>query len=184
MANAAYCLATNPAEQEKLIEEIDQVLGEDGEISIDATSKMNFLDACVKETLRLWPSVVRVERRSLCDFKLDQLTIPKGSYAFIPVYAVHRDPQNYEDPDSFKPERFMPENKSKIKPATFIPFADGPRNCLGYKFALIMLKLSLVYILRKYTIVACDKTNVIKVLYSYLFTFIFTYIFNFIFNRI
>lgn len=54
-----------------------------------------------------------------------------GDLIFVPVVAIHRDPEFYPDPDRFDPERFSDELKHRIKPFTYLPFGSGPRNCLG-----------------------------------------------------
>lgn len=51
--------------------------------------------------------------------------------AWIPVAAIHHDPQYYTNPKKFEPERFSDENKSKINPSAYLPFGTGPRNCIG-----------------------------------------------------
>lgn len=55
----------------------------------------------------------------------------KGTVVMIPLYPIHRDPENYTEPEVFDPERFNEENKRNIKPFTYIPFGAGPRNCVG-----------------------------------------------------
>jgi cytochrome P450 family 9 len=49
----------------------------------------------------------------------------------VPVWAIHRNPEYFPDPDKFDPDRFSEENKGKIKPFTYMPFGNGPRNCIG-----------------------------------------------------
>ena len=68
----------------------------------------------------------------------------------IPVYAMHHDPQYFPDPEQFRPERFMPENKSQLTAYTFLPFGVGPRNCVGMRFALMNVKTAVVNLLPKY----------------------------------
>ena len=64
-------------------------------------------------------------------FSGTKVRIPKGTRIFIPAYAIQRDPQIYPDPETFDPERFNEENIKQRHPSFYIPFGDGPRNCIG-----------------------------------------------------
>ena len=68
--------------------------------------------------------------------------------------------RDYENPEEFDPERFMPENRHKIKPYTYLPFGAGPRNCIGLRFALLEAKLSLSKLIQKYKFVRSENTDV------------------------
>jgi cytochrome P450 len=152
-------LVINPAVQQNIITELDREL--DGEEpDFDNINKLVYIDACIHESLRLVPSVARIERRSVCDCKLGNIFVPKGTYIIIPIQAVHRDPDNFENPDDFEPERFLPQNKSKIKSGTYLAFADGPRNCIGMRFALLEIKFGLAKLLKRYKFEKCEETEV------------------------
>lgn len=90
------------------------------------------------ETLRKWPPLVVTDRVCTNTYTIQPeqpgevpVTLKKDDAIWIPIYAIHRDPANYPDPDKFDPERFNDENKRDIKPMSFIPFGVGPRNCIG-----------------------------------------------------
>ena len=68
----------------------------------------------------------------------------------IPVSAVHHDPSYYPEPYRFNPDRFMPENKHKLIPYTYLPFGAGPRNCVGMRFAYQEIRLCLAAIVLRY----------------------------------
>ncbi len=102
----------------------------------------------------------RIDRRTTKDCMLDNIYLPKDTIIIIPLWALHLDPDNFEEPNLFKPERFLAENEDSIKPYTYLPFATGPRNCIGMRFAQMELKSSLVRILQKLEFVACDQTKV------------------------
>jgi len=159
LTNLAYNLVKNPSKQQKLIKEINEKLN-GIEPDFDNINQLSYLDACIKESLRLEPSSVRIERRSICDCKLGDIFIPKDTYVVVPTKAVHRDPDNFEDADQFIPERFLPENIHNIKPGTYLPFADGSRNCVGVKFALLELKYCLAKLYNKYELIECYETEV------------------------
>jgi cytochrome P450 family 3 subfamily A len=158
----SYELALHPDIQERLYEEIKSVFDENGEIPYEILSKLPFLDSIISETLRLHPPVMKLIREAMEDIDLDNFNvkIQKGVIAEIPVYAIHHDPEFYENPLLFNPDRFMPENRSKITPYTYLPFGAGPRNCIGMRFALLEAKLALAKITRKFRFFRTPKTDV------------------------
>lgn len=76
----------------------------------------------------------------------------------FPIYAMHHDPANFDEPDKFLPERFMHENKHLIKPYTYMPFGQGPRNCIGMRFALLEAKLALAKVFLNTRLTSSPKT--------------------------
>lgn len=70
------------------------------------------------------------------------LVIEKGVSVIVPIWGIHHDPKYFPNPDSFDPERFNSENKAKIVPCSYLPFGEGPRNCIG-KFAFDKKKFSI-----------------------------------------
>src|SRR2546422_709950 len=105
---------------------------------------MKYLDAVIQESLRLFPALVRLERRAAEDYELGDtgITVPKGMIVGMPVYTMQRDPEQYPEPESFKPERFLPENRDTHHPLSHLPFGDGPRNCIAKRMALMETKLA------------------------------------------
>ncbi len=69
-----------------------------------------------------------------------------------------KDSKYYPDPLVFNPERFGPDAKANRNPYTYLPFGQGPRNCLGMRFALLQMKIALAKVLSKYRVVPCEKT--------------------------
>lgn len=87
----------------------------------------------IPETLRKYPPGFVLTRKSLNDhtFTDSKISIPKGTKVLIPVYAIHHDPRIYPNPDKFDPERFN-EDVANARPSmTYLPFGDGPKNCIG-----------------------------------------------------
>lgn len=95
------------------------------------------------------------------DYKIPEtdLVIPKGMGIFIPVLGFHRDPEIYENPMEFKPERFekSPNGEGNAKGIFYLPFGDGPRNCIGMRLGKVTTKLGLAIVLSKFTLEFCDK---------------------------
>ena len=90
------------------------------------------------ETMRLYPALAVIPREVTRDYPLPdgKGVLDKGTRVFIPVYAIHRDPEYYPDPDRFDPERFTVENKKTRPNYTYLPFGEGPRFCIGKKPSL------------------------------------------------
>ncbi|XP_020293989.1 probable cytochrome P450 4aa1 isoform X2 [Pseudomyrmex gracilis] len=150
VAITLFFLANNPKCQKKCIDELDQIFGNDNRLPTMADLKeMNYLDMCIKESLRLYPSVPIFARTVSQDVKIGKYVIPAGCGVFISPYMTHRLSHHFPDPYSFKPERFSPENSKTRHPYAFIPFSAGPRNCIGYKFAMLEMKSVISAVLRK-----------------------------------
>ncbi|CAL1290446.1 unnamed protein product [Larinioides sclopetarius] len=160
---ATYELALNPDVQEKVYQEIVDTLKEaNGELTYDTLKSMKYLDCIISETLRLYPPVLRNERQSVAEYTLGDtgITIPKNMLISIPVFAMHRDPEFFPNPDKFDPDRFTPEERQKRDPYCYQPFGAGPRNCVGMRFVLTEVKLCLAYVIANFKIKKSPKTQV------------------------
>ncbi|XP_044732402.1 probable cytochrome P450 4aa1 [Chrysoperla carnea] len=154
LAFCLYSLAKHQEHQDIVIKELDTIF-KDSSRSPNARDldEMCYLEQCIKETLRLYPSVPLVARKISEDIKLnDKYTIPKNCTVFISPYFTQRLPDIYPDPDNFIPSRFSREEILKRHPYSFIPFSAGPRNCIGYKFSIMEMKTVISTILRHYRI--------------------------------
>ncbi|KAM9492992.1 cytochrome P450 3A27-like [Salvelinus alpinus] len=160
MSFLAYNLATNPHVMTKLQEEIDAVFPNKAPIQYEALLQMDYLDCVLNESLRLYPVMLRLERVAKKTVEINGIVIPKDCVVLVPTWTLHRDPEIWSDPQEFKPERFSKENKESIDPYTYMPFGAGPRNCIGMRFALIMIKLAMVEILQSFTFSVCDETEI------------------------
>ena len=98
--------------------------------------EMEYLDLVLTETLRLYSVSDRLERVCKQDVEIDGVFIPKGSVVMIPIFfPLHRDPQYWPESEEFCPERSRKENKGSIDPYLYRPFGNGPRSCIGMRFA-------------------------------------------------
>lgn len=132
MTYVLYELAKNPLIQDKLIQEVDDYFHKHETIEYECLSELPYLEACINETLRLYPVLGVITREVMHDYVLPTgLHLQKGLPIHIPVYHLQRDPKYFPEPEVFRPERFLGEERKKIKQCTFIPFGEGPRICLG-----------------------------------------------------
>ncbi|XP_070684060.1 cytochrome P450 3A30-like [Pempheris klunzingeri] len=156
----AYNLARNPEVMKLLQEEIDSTFPNKGLVQYEALMQMEYLDSVVNECLRLYPPAGRLERVAKETVQVKGITIPKDMLVMVPVFALHRDPELWPEPEEFRPDRFSKQNKQNINPYTYLPFGVGPRNCLGMRFALVMIKLALVEMLQNYSFSVCKETEI------------------------
>uniref|UniRef100_A0A3B4H0P9 unspecific monooxygenase n=1 Tax=Pundamilia nyererei TaxID=303518 RepID=A0A3B4H0P9_9CICH len=156
----SYNLATNPQVMKKLQEEVDATFPNKAPIQYQELMQMEYLDCVINESLRLFPIASRLERVAKASVEINGFVIPKGMVVVVPTWPMHRDPEIWPEPEKFKPERFSKENKETIDPYSYMPFGAGPRNCIGMRFALVVMKLAIVEILQRYSFSVCKETEV------------------------
>ncbi|XP_025193066.1 probable cytochrome P450 6a13 [Melanaphis sacchari] len=162
----SYCLhelALKKNIQDRVREEIKLTkIKFNGVIDNEFLIKLNYLDMVIAETLRKYPVIFALFRVATKTYHLpnDSLTIKKGQKVIIPIFSLHFDPKYYTDPEVFNPERFSAEEKAKRPNGVYIPFGDGPRICIGKRFAEMEMKLALVKILSKFEVEPCEKTEI------------------------
>lgn len=145
-------LAINQEYQERVLDEMREIFeNADDPVTSDDLAKMTFLELIIKESFRLFPIGPFAARECIQDFEFRDTIIPKGTIFVMNVLKMQRDPIYWgENSLEFLPERFLPENFANIPPYAYVPFSAGLRNCIGYRYALASLKVSLAYILRQY----------------------------------
>ncbi|WCJ22121.1 Cytochrome P450 76T24 [Euphorbia peplus] len=136
-------LLLNPETLRKARAEIEQVIGRDNMIKESDVAQLPYLRAIIKETLRLHPAVpLLLPREARENVEIGGYTIPKGSQLMVNVWAIGRDPNVWENPDMFTPERFLgSEMDPRGKHFELIPFGSGRRMCAGMPLAMRMLHL-------------------------------------------
>ncbi|XP_059085586.1 probable cytochrome P450 6d4, partial [Tigriopus californicus] len=161
LSTLCYNLAKHPEIQDKVREEITNVIYEcDGRIDYDSVQGMKYLEACIHENLRMYPPVTLHIRQCTKDTEVAPgLVIKKGMRVDFPIYTSHHNPEFFPEPETFDPERFMPENERNIKNLTYRPFGGGPRFCIGQRFALIEMKMAVAKLLTNYQINTSPKTE-------------------------
>ncbi|XP_075979948.1 cytochrome P450 6B6-like [Anticarsia gemmatalis] len=152
LSYAFYELAKKPEVQEKVLAEVDAYLERhENKLVYECISEMPYLEACIDETMRLYPVLGIITREQMEDYTFPNgVKTHKGLRVHLPVYYLHHNPKYFPDPEEFRPERFLGEEKKKIIPYTYMPFGDGPRICIGMRFARMQMMAGLITILKKY----------------------------------
>nr|ACZ97411.2 cytochrome P450 CYP4L17 [Zygaena filipendulae] len=145
-----FCLSKYQDAQKKVLEEQISIFGKglQRETTFSDLQQMVYLDCFIKEALRLYSPVPFIIRKITRDIDIDGLLITKDTNVLIDIFNMHRNPEVYEDPLTFKPERFEKE----VSLFSWLVFSAGPRNCIGKKYAMMELKLILSTIVRNFHI--------------------------------
>ncbi|CAK1601225.1 unnamed protein product [Parnassius mnemosyne] len=151
-------IANEPEIQNQLVEEMINIFGESQRApTVEDLNNMKYLECCIKESLRLYPSVPFMSRFTTEDVTLSGYTVPAGTYCNIHVYDIHRRNDYYPEPEKFIPERFLPETTKTRHPYAYIPFSAGPRNCIGQKFAMLEMKTVMSGLIRRFRLEPVTK---------------------------
>eukprot|EP01097_Dermamoeba_algensis_P004250 TRINITY_DN2808_c0_g1_i1.p1 TRINITY_DN2808_c0_g1~~TRINITY_DN2808_c0_g1_i1.p1 ORF type:complete len:516 (-),score=125.41 TRINITY_DN2808_c0_g1_i1:39-1586(-) len=168
-----YLVSSHPEVEEKLLNELDQVLGkvdksnqdEDGlstSLDPEKLSSLKYLTMVVKESMRLFPPVPGVARKLITDVEIDGHVLPAGISVGINQFVIHHSNRCWTDPERFDPERFDTEKEIKDKdPFNYIPFSAGPRNCIGQHFAMHEVKTVLALLYRNFRL-EVDKSHPVQ----------------------
>nr|AAX48015.1 cytochrome P450 [Ochlerotatus sollicitans] len=156
-----YELAKNQDVQERLREDIQEaVAANGGRVTYEMVMGLQYLDNVINETLRKYPPIESLSRVPTADYTVPGTNhvLPKGTMTAIPVYALHHDPEYYPEPERFDPDRFAPEAVQSRPAYVFLPFGEGPRNCIGLRFGLMQTKIGLITLLRNFRFSPSAKT--------------------------
>ncbi|XP_054161131.1 cytochrome P450 3A8-like [Oppia nitens] len=164
-----YELAMNPELQERLYGEVMTAFFDDDDSASDGHRldyekmiALPLLEAFINETLRLHTSAIREGRMAVQDYWLGDtgLLVKKGEQVEFPFYAIHHCPDYYPNPEAFLPERFLPENRHKLVPYTFMPFGMGARQCVAMRFAYLEFKYVFCQLIRRYRFARSPQTDI------------------------
>ncbi|XP_043504764.1 cytochrome P450 4C1-like [Polistes fuscatus] len=150
--------------QQRIRNEVNTIMIEDNyNLTIADLQEFSYLDRCIKESLRLYPSVHSIFRTLTHDLPLNNYLVPSGAICAVHIYSVHRNPRFWPDPNVFDPDRFLPENVKGHYPYSYIPFSAGPRNCIGQKYAMLELKLIVAHIVRNFYLESVDSIDDVEI---------------------
>ncbi|KAL9656525.1 hypothetical protein ABK040_005287 [Willaertia magna] len=159
-----YLLATNPHVQEKLQNFVDEFIKVNQKDTFDyedfKNGKLEYIRALFKETLRLFPVATGIIRELTKPVQWKEHSLPKGSICLYSWVLSHRNPNYWENPEEFKPERFLDENgKSYVpvkNPFVYSPFGVGNRICIGRQFAEVEAVIAIAHIAKNFTLKLSD----------------------------
>ncbi|KAM5453464.1 hypothetical protein MaudCBS49596_002666 [Microsporum audouinii] len=165
-----FFLMKHPEVMAKVRQEIDTVFGSNPQITAQNLSRLPYLDAVLRETLRLSASapgflVEPIPSDHPGDVMLagGEYRVPKDQSILVLLSAVNRDPEVFEDPETFKPERMLEESFEKLPPGAKKWFGNGKRYCFGKRFALQLTMVVLIEVLRKFDLQMADPDYQLKV---------------------
>ncbi|XP_053669587.1 cytochrome P450 4d2-like [Anopheles marshallii] len=159
-------LARNQDVQERVYEEIVAVLGKDhktAELTYQNLQEFKYLDLVVKEGLRMYPPVGIIGRALVEDLELNGTIVPAGQNVLVPIYVIHRNPEIYPNPNQFDPSRFSEDAESKRGPFDYLPFSIGARNCIGQRYAVMEMKVSLIKLIANYRVLPGESLPKLRV---------------------
>lgn len=146
-------LAMHKDAQQKVIEEIDAILGSGDEIDSEDLTKFTYTEMAIKESLRLLGPGGILARQTSQEMELGGYTIPKDTTLVLSIFGMQRSPKYWgNDAHLFRPERFEPENIKNIHPHAMAPFSGGKRICIGYKYAMAFMKIFIAHFFKEFTI--------------------------------
>lgn len=145
-----FLLSKHNDVQEKVYQELSGVTQSGKDLSFQVLQELTYTHAVINETLRLYPPVWSFSREAAVDDVLYGMPVEKGQMVVLSPYCMHRHPGFWEDPDEFKPERFL---EREISADVFFPFGGGRRKCIGNHFAFTEILLFLIRICSRFKLV-------------------------------
>ncbi len=147
-----HLLAQHPEAEARLHAELDAA-PELAAPSLTEMEALGYTSQVVNEALRLYPPGWLLSRRTVAADVLGGFAVPAGTNVLLPLYLLHRHPRYWKEPDRFWPERFAPEHEAERPRFAYMPFAAGPRHCIGETFALYEMLMHLYKVARRYRLV-------------------------------
>lgn len=130
-----YLLSQHPAVEARLVDELNRNQFA-APATLEQVESISYAGQVLNEAMRLYPPGWLLSRRTISSDSLCGYSIPAGADVLLPLYLVHRHPRYWENPDQFDPDRFSSARESEHPRFAFVPFAAGPRHCIGESLAL------------------------------------------------
>jgi cytochrome P450 len=151
-----YLLSQHPEVEAKLLEELQDVLG-DRTPTIDDLPRLTYAEMVVKESMRLYPPAWGVSRETIEECEIGGYRVPAGTQLLIYLWAMHRDPRSFQYPEAFDPSRWESSLAKRVPKYAYLPFGAGPRICIGSSFAMTEAILLLATIAKTFRLELFSK---------------------------
>ena len=164
LSGATYHLLQNPAKMARLQDEVRSAFGSLDEMTLISTSKLPYLHAVIEESLRMYPPVAdMLPRRTPAEGEMVAgQWVPGNTVVGVHHWSTYRDPKNFAQPDTFAPERFLPDAPSEFaqdRKDALQPFSWGPRNCLGKNLAYNEMRSILARVVFAFDMQLCPESQ-------------------------
>ncbi|MBL8827899.1 MAG: cytochrome P450 [Planctomycetaceae bacterium] len=157
-----YNLAQYPASAAACQAELAARIGNRAVAASDVP-QLKFIEAVVKESLRLYPPAIGVFlRQPTADVDICGTQVPRGSLVALSSYVTQRDARWFAEPNRFLPERFLAPAVHDLKPNAYFPFGAGPRVCIGQSFAMTEMVLIVATLLRRFTVALAPDQGTVE----------------------
>ena len=152
-----FLLAQHPTIMRELMQEIHQVLPDGRPPRLEQLPQLNMMERVIKESMRVMPASSYSQRVTNERTQLGPLDLPRGTAVIFSQFITHHREDLYEDPEAFRPERWL---HIKPSPYEYLPFAAGPRMCIGTSLAMMTLKIALPTILRRFRLTVVPDSRI------------------------
>lgn len=142
-------LAQHPDTEARLVGELDEVLGERAP-TVHDLPRLAYARQVVQESMRLYPPAWVLVRQAVRDVEIGGYRVPAHAFVSMSPWVVHRDPRNFDDPESFRPERWADGLADRLPKFAYFPFGGGQRVCIGNGLAMMEATLLLAGVCHRF----------------------------------
>ena len=142
-------LAEHPAIEERLVEELQDVLG-DRPPEVTDVPRLAYTKRVLMESMRLYPPAWILARQALRDVEIGGYTIPAKAFVTLSQWVMHRDARYFPEPERFRPDRWLDDLEKQLPKFVYFPFGGGQRVCIGSDFAMMEASLVLATVMQRY----------------------------------
>ncbi|XP_028298244.1 cytochrome P450 17A2 [Gouania willdenowi] len=155
----AYLLH-HPQVQERVQAELEEQVGRERAVSVSDRGRLPYLDCVINEGMRIRPvSPVLIPHTAIVDSSIGGHNVRRGTRVLVNMWSINHDPQLWDKPDLFNPDRFLGNQGQRVTPSCFLPFGAGPRVCVGESLARLELHLFLSNLLQRMSFMVPDGAS-------------------------